>query len=112
MWDARGVSRTRRLLAGFGSRRGTRTSRAVVESLLFPVRYVYAPPVLGAYNGFRGGSVGGSLLRGAVPGPAFPLLAGVAMAVRTGPADSPAWVRYPRLKSWACFSGGPTASAI
>ena len=34
----------------------------------------------------------GSLLLGAVPGLTFPLLAGLTMAIRTGPADSPAWV--------------------
>lgn len=67
-------------------------SRAVLEPLLYPILYFYIPPVLGAYNDFCGGSSLGSLLLGAVPGLTFPLLAGLAMAVRTGPADSPAWV--------------------
>lgn len=65
---------------------------AVLEPLLYPVLYFYAPPVLAAYNDLRGGSAVGGLLLGAIPGLTFPLLAGVAMAVRTGPADTPAWV--------------------
>lgn len=67
-------------------------AHAVLEPALYPVLYFYAPPVLAAYNDFRGGSLPGSLLLGAVPGLTFPILAGLAMAVRTGPADSPAWV--------------------
>lgn len=67
-------------------------AHSVLESLLYPVLFFSAPPLLGAYNHFRGGTILGSLLLGAVPGLTFPILAGLAMAVRTGPADSPAWV--------------------
>lgn len=67
-------------------------ARDVTAPLLFPVFFFYVPPLLGVYNEWRGGSVCGSLLLGAVPGLTFPILAGLAMVVRTGPADSPAWV--------------------
>lgn len=79
------------VVVGWVQRGTPSVSPRVMEPLVYPVLFFYAPPALAAYNQLRGGSVAGSLLLGAVPGLTFPLLAGLATFVRTGPADSPAW---------------------
>jgi hypothetical protein len=67
-------------------------SRRLMTPVIFPILYLYTPPLIALYNELRGGSIGGSLLLGATPGLTFPVLAGLAAVIRTGSGDAPAWV--------------------
>lgn len=64
----------------------------VLDPVLAPGLFLYAPPVVAAVNRRRGGSLLGTLLTGLVPGVTFALLGIVATLVGTSGGHTPLWV--------------------